>query len=85
MHGANTCSLLMGRSWFWPCTLASLFFEVGLLGTRKTGHALSKIISDFAGGSGLAYFFIGYWIALWRNLLSSAESAGPIRTATRCG
>ncbi|WOD12665.1 ammonium transporter [Pseudomonas sp. NyZ704] len=73
MHGANTMFILMGAIMVLAMHAGFAFLEVGTVRQKNQVNALSKIISDFAI-SGLAYFFIGYWIAYGVTFFQGAEA-----------
>jgi Amt family ammonium transporter len=73
MHGANTMFLLMGAVMVLAMHAGFAFLEVGTVRQKNQVNALSKIISDFAI-SGIAYFFIGYWIAYGVTFFHGAEA-----------
>ncbi|KAA0693443.1 ammonium transporter [Halopseudomonas laoshanensis] len=73
MHGANTMFILMGAIMVLAMHAGFAFLEVGTVRQKNQVNALSKIISDFAI-SGLAYFFIGYWIAYGVTFFEGAEA-----------
>lgn len=72
MHGANTMFLLMGAVMVLAMHAGFAFLEVGTVREKNQVNALSKIISDFAI-SGVAYFFVGYWIAYGVTFFDGAE------------
>lgn len=73
MHGANTMFLLMGAVMVLAMHAGFAFLEVGTVRQKNQVNALSKIISDFAI-SGVAYFFVGYWIAYGVTFFHGAEA-----------
>lgn len=73
MHGANTMFLLMGAVMVLAMHAGFAFLEVGTVRQKNQVNALSKIISDFAI-SGIAYFFVGYWIAYGVTFFHGAEA-----------
>lgn len=73
MHGANTMFILMGAIMVLAMHAGFAFLKVGTVRQKNQVNALSKIISDFAI-SGLAYFFIGYWIAYGVTFFQGAEA-----------
>lgn len=73
VHGANTMFILMGAIMVLAMHAGFAFLEVGTVRQKNQVNALSKIISDFAI-SGLAYFFIGYWIAYGVTFFQGAEA-----------
>lgn len=73
MYGANTMFILMGAIMVLAMHAGFAFLEVGTVRQKNQVNALSKIISDFAI-SGLAYFFIGYWIAYGVTFFQGAEA-----------
>lgn len=73
MHGTNTMFILMGAIMVLAMHAGFAFLEVGTVRQKNQVNALSKIISDFAI-SGLAYFFIGYWIAYGVTFFQGAEA-----------
>jgi len=64
--------LLIGAVMILAMHAGFAFLELGTVRTKNQVNALTKILSDFAV-SGLAYFFIGYWLAYGVTFFGAAE------------
>jgi Amt family ammonium transporter len=70
-NSADTLFILLGAIMVLAMHSGFAFLEVGTVRHKNQVNALVKIITDFAV-SGLAYFFIGYWLAYGNHFFSSA-------------
>ncbi len=71
--GAETLFLLLGAIMVLAMHAGFAFLELGTVRNKNQVNALVKIITDF-GVSTIAYFFIGYYLAYDKTLLSSATT-----------
>ncbi|WP_413284422.1 ammonium transporter [Vibrio sp. MA40-2] len=72
-QSSDTLFLLLGAIMVFLMHAGFAFLEVGTVRKKNQVNALVKILADF-GVSGLAYFFIGYWVAYDANFFSSAST-----------
>ncbi|MDV7104338.1 ammonium transporter [Vibrio sp. TH_r3] len=72
-QSSDTLFLLLGAIMVFLMHAGFAFLEVGTVRKKNQVNALVKILADF-GVSGLAYFFIGYWVAYDANFFASAST-----------
>ncbi|RKF21536.1 ammonium transporter [Alginatibacterium sediminis] len=72
-QSTNTLFVLLGAIMVLAMHAGFAFLEVGTVRNKNQVNALVKIITDFAF-SGLAYFFIGYYLAYGNHFFSGAQS-----------
>jgi ammonium transporter, Amt family len=71
-QSSNTLFLLLGAIMVFLMHAGFAFLEVGTVRKKNQVNALVKILADF-GVSGIAYFFIGYWVAYGRTFFADAH------------
>ncbi len=74
--GSDALFILLGAIMVLAMHAGFAFLELGTVRKKNQVNALVKILVDFAVST-IAYFFIGYSIALWRQFLFGSRNIGP--------
>lgn len=72
IQGVDVLFLLLGGAMILAMHAGFAFLEVGTVRQKNQVNALVKILADLSV-SGVAYFFVGYWIAYGVNFFHSAQ------------
>ena len=80
-QGADALFILLGGIMVLAMHAGFAFLELGTVRKKNQVNALVKILVDFSVST-IAYFVVGYGVALRHALLHRRRNAGRRRTAT---